>query len=176
MGVSRESIEPEQTLIVLKPDAVQRGLIGEIIGRFERVGLKPVAAKIAQPDEAHYHQHYEEISRLGSRRGEETLRNTVAMMMQGPVLAMVLEGVGVVTQVRKMVGDTEPHSAAPGTIRGDFAHVSYQRADAAGVGVANLIHASGSGEEAVQEIGLWFQPHELCTSYAAVHEMHTQPR
>jgi nucleoside-diphosphate kinase len=97
------------------------------------------------------------------------------MMQQGPVLAVVLEGVEAVSLVRKMVGTTEPKSAPPGTIRGDYAHISFAYADKQGVGIPNLLHASGDPEEAAKEIAHWFAENELY-DYEAPHEVHTQGR
>jgi len=85
----------------------------------------------------------------------------ISMLTSGPIVALVLEGIEIVEVVRKMVGGTEPKTAAPGTIRGDYAHVSFKYADEKGIGVFNLIHASGSPEEAPVEIGVWFRPDEL---------------
>src|SRR5580698_6615210 len=98
----------QQTLIVFKPDAVQRGIVGEIITRFERVGLKIVATKMLRPDYEHYVEHYEGIGTLKTRKGPEIFESQVASMQVGPVIAMVLEGVEAVALVRKLVGDTEP--------------------------------------------------------------------
>lgn len=165
----------ERTLIVFKPDAVQRGIMGEIITRFERAGLKIVGMKMLQPDQEHYHQHYEGIGKMISRRGQKPFDVTVEMMRQGPVIAMVLEGIESVSLVRKMVGTTEPKAAAPGTIRGDYAHMSFAYADEAQVGVPNLLHASGDPDEAKQEIAHWFSESELY-DYEAVHERHTQTK
>ena len=164
----------ERTLILLKPDALQRGIAGEIITRFERVGLKIVATKMQAPDYDHYFKHYETIGQMISRRGQQAFDVTLELMQAGPVLAVVLEGVEAVSQVRKMVGTTEPKSAAPGTIRGDYAHVSFAHADKNSQGIANLIQASGDPEEAVKEISHWFNEDELF-SYAAAHEVFTQP-
>ncbi len=96
-------------------------------------------------------------------------------MQDGPVIAMVLEGVEAVEAVRKMVGDTEPKAALPGTIRGDYAHVTYGQASSTGKGVANIIHASADPDEAKKEIAHWFAESELY-EYQAVHEKFTQPR
>lgn len=163
----------ERTLILLKPDAVQRGLVGEILTRFERVGLKVVGTKMLAPDKAHYHAHYEGIGKMVTRRGEKAFDVTVEFMVQGPVIAMVLEGVEAVALVRKLVGPTEPKSAEPGTIRGDFSHMSFGYADSEGKSIPNLIHASGDSEEAVQEIAHWFDEQELF-DYATVHERFTR--
>ena len=131
----------EKTLILIKPDALQRGLVGDIVSRFEKVGLKLVAAKMIAPDKEHYYKHYETIGKMVSRRGQHAFDVTLEMMQEGPVLAFVLEGVEAIEVVRKMVGTTEPKSALPGTIRGDFAHVSFAHADVEGIGIPNLIHA-----------------------------------
>jgi nucleoside-diphosphate kinase len=164
----------ERTLILLKPDALQRGIAGEIITRFERVGLKIVATKLQSPDYDHYFKHYETIGQMISRRGQQAFDVTLELMQAGPVLAVVLEGVESISQVRKMVGTTEPKSALPGTIRGDYAHVSFAHADMNSQGIANLIHASGDAADAEQEIKHWFNDEELFT-YSAVHEKFTQP-
>lgn len=163
----------EQTLILLKPDAVARQITGEIITRFEKAGLKIVGIKMMAPDESHYHHHYETISKLVSRRGEEVFQRNAKFMMTGPVIAMVLEGVEAVGVVRKMVGETEPKSAMPGTIRGDYAHMTIERANQRNSGLPNLIHASGDSSEAKQEIAHWFSDQELF-DYKTVHEGLTQ--
>lgn len=164
----------ERTLIILKPDAVQRGLVGEIISRFEKVGLKIIGMKMVSPDEAHYHHHYEEISKIISRRGEEVYRRNADAMLAGPVVAAVLEGVEAVELVRKLVGETEPKSAAPGTIRGDYAHVSYVHVnERTNSGMPNLIHASGDSKEAKLEVAHWFKDDELF-DYKVTHEPFTQ--
>lgn len=163
----------EKTLVVFKPDAVQRGVVGEILTRFERVGLKLVGIKMIKPDKEHYHKHYEEIGQVITRRGEETFNNVLDMMNLGPVIAVVLEGVEAVDLVRKLVGSTEPKAAAPGTIRGDFSHMSFGFADSANKAVPNLIHASGDSNEAEQEISHWFSDAELY-DYSALHEKFTR--
>lgn len=163
----------QKTLVLFKPDAVQRGIVGEILTRFERVGLKIVATKMIAPDKSHYHTHYEGIGKMITRRGEQAFGVTLEMMTQGPVIAMVFEGVEAVALVRKLVGPTEPKSAQPGTIRGDFSHMSFGYADEAGKGIPNLIHASGDEEEAEQEINHWFADSELY-DYQSVHERFTR--
>ncbi|MDX2776294.1 nucleoside-diphosphate kinase [Streptomyces caniscabiei] len=163
----------QKTLVIFKPDTVQRGLVGEILSRFERVGLKIVATKMIAPDKQHYHTHYEEIGKMITRRGEQAFDVTLEMMTQGPVIAMVFEGVEAIALVRKLVGPTEPKSAAPGTIRGDYSHMSFGYADDASKGIPNLIHASGDEEEAEQEISHWFSDSELY-QYEAAHEKFTR--
>lgn len=151
----------QRSLVVCKPDAVQRGIVGEILQRFERVGLKIVGMKMVMPDEEQYEKHYEEIGQMITRHGEETFRYNVKYMMSGPVIAMVLEGVEAVPLVRKIVGPTEPKSAEMGTIRGDYSHMSFGYSNSKGIGVPNLVHASGSVSEAKREIALWFEEDEL---------------
>lgn len=149
----------ERSLILLKPDAVDRGLVGEILQRFERVGLKIAGLKMVQASKDHAQKHYTED--LAQRRGENVRNMMIEMITSGPVVAVVLEGVEAVELVRKMVGSTEPKSAAPGTIRGDYSHVSFKHADEKGIGINNLIHASSSEVEAEQEIAVWFTLEEL---------------
>jgi nucleoside-diphosphate kinase len=165
----------EKTLVVFKPDAVMRGIVGEILTRFERAGFKMVGMKIVKPDYDHFHGHYEGIGTLKTRKGDEIFESQLASMQVGPVIAVVLEGVEAVEFVRKMVGDTQPKTALPGTIRGDYAHVTYGQASQAGFGVANLVHASATAKEAEQEIDHWFADRELF-DYSTVHEFFTQPK
>lgn len=157
--MSKELIQ--RTLILFKPDAVQRGIVGEILTRFERVGLKIIGTKMIFPNKEHYHKHYEGIGKMVTRRGEKAFDMALEFMTQGPVIAMVLEGVESVELVRKLVGGTEPKAALPGTIRGDYSHMSFGYANEHNVGIPNLIHASGSVEEAKQEIEHWFADHEI---------------
>lgn len=163
----------EQTLVLFKPDAVQRGVVGEILTRFERVGLKIIGTKMIAPNRDYYYQHYEGIGKMVSRRGEESFNLALNLMLEGPVIAMVFEGVEAVALVRKLVGTTEPKSAAPGTIRGDYSHMSFGFADNVKKGIPNLIHASGDPEEAEQEINHWFSDNELY-DYSVLHEKFTR--
>lgn len=149
----------QRSLILLKPDALDRGITGEILTRFERVGAKIVGMKLLVSEKDTAMQHYTED--LAERRGQKVRDLMIEMISSGPIMAIVVEGIEIVEVVRKMVGATEPKTAAPGTIRGDFAHVSFKYADANEIGVFNLIHASGSEEEAPIEIGVWFKPEEL---------------
>lgn len=165
----------ERTLIILKPDAIKRGIVGEILTRFERVGLKIAAAKMLQPDYDHYYHHYEGISKMISRRGQAAFDVTLDVMQEGPVIALVLEGIEAVSLVRKMVGTTEPKEAAPGTIRGDYSHISFNHANSHGMGINNVIHASGDPSEAAEEIKHWFSESEIY-DYETVHEHYTQPK
>lgn len=165
----------ERTLVIFKPDAVQRGIVGEVLSRFEKVGLKIIAMKMVNPDEAHYYHHYETIGKMVSRRGEAQFRVQLGAMQEGPVIAMVLEGVSAVKQVRKMVGATSTNEAAPGTIRGDYAHASLDHVNAHNVALPTILHASGDPDEAKQEIDHWFKTEEIYDDYQTVHEYFTQP-
>jgi len=155
----------ERTLIILKPDTLQRGLVGEIITRFERAGLKIIAMKMVAPDELHFHKHYEGISNLISRWGKDIYNVTLSQMTETPVIVFVLEGVETVSYVRKLVGTTDPKESAPGTIRGDYTHVTRASTNTIGATLPNILHASGNAEEAVQEIALWFDEAEIYADY-----------
>lgn len=163
----------QRTFIIFKPDAVQRGVIGEILSRFEKVGLKIVGVKMIAPDKHQFHKHYEDIGKMISRRGMSAFNVTLDFMLQGPVIAMVLEGVDAVELVRKLVGSTEPKSALPGTIRGDYSHIGFDYANTKGKSVPNLIHASGDLNDAKQEVDYWFSNSELY-DYTATHEKFTR--
>ena len=155
----------ERTLIILKPDTIQRSIVGEIITRFERAGLKIVAMKMVAPDELHFHKHYEGISNLISRWGEDIYNVTLAQMTEAPVIAFVLEGVEAVSYVRKLVGTTDPQDSAPGTIRGDYTHITRAYSNPLGSTLPNILHASGDPSEAEQEIKLWFAADEIYGDY-----------
>lgn len=159
----------EQTLVLLKPDAVQRSILGEILARFERAGLKIRGMKTVRVDATFAMQHYTED--VAKRRGEHVRMKNVNFLTQGPVVALVLEGIEAVEVVRKLVGGTEPTRALPGTIRGDYAHMSYAHADAHDKPIPNLVHASATKDEAVQEVALWFTQKEL-HAYKTVNDMH----
>ena len=110
-----------------------------------------------------------------SRRGQEAFDVTLEFMNEGPVVICVLEGINSVSLVRKMVGDTEPKKALPGTIRGDYAHMGFDYSNKEKIGVPNVIHASGDVDEAKEEISHWFSDSELY-EYDTVHELYTQAR
>lgn len=183
----------ERTLVILKPDAIQRAISGEIITRFERAGLKIIAMKMMIPEMELLKEHYPDslIPIVGNKTkedwdsygvkysetieeiGEMIVDATRKFMQSSPVIAMVLEGGHSVEIVRKMVGKTGPKDSPPGTIRGDYAHLSLGRASLQKKGAANLIHASGTVEEAKKEISMWFNDDELF-EYTTVHEALTQ--
>lgn len=160
----------ERTLVLIKPDGVERGLVGQILTRFEQAGLRIAAMKLERVSEEFAHRHY---SDLAERRGEKISSLMIGFLISGPVVAIVFEGVEAIELVRKMVGGTEPKTAQPGTIRGDFAHVSYGYADKRGIAIKNIIHASSNKTDAEKEIPLWFSETEL-HNYQAVHERHTR--
>ncbi|XP_066432999.1 nucleoside diphosphate kinase A1 [Eleutherodactylus coqui] len=138
----------EQTFIAIKPDGVQRGLIGDIIKRFEQKGFLLVAMKMQQASKDHLRQHYIDL------KDRPFYSGLVDYMSSGPVVAMVWEGLNVVKTGRLMLGETNPADSKPGTIRGDFC-IQVGR---------NIIHGSDSVESAKKEIALWFKPEEL-TNY-----------
>ncbi len=167
----------EKTLVVFKPDSVQRGVVGEILSRFEKSGLKIVAMKMIKPSKEHLEKHYEEIGKLKTRRGEKAFNITVELLQESPVIAIVLEGVEAVSLVRKLTGPTEPKTAPPGTIRGDYAHLSFAHADDKDVQsyLPNLVHASGNENDAKLEIAHWFGKDEIF-EYQVLHEKYTQTK
>ncbi len=174
----------ERTLVVVKPDGVQRTLIGEIIGRFERTGLKLVAMKMCIPTTEHVEKHYtldpewrritgEKRVKAAKEKGEKLetedpfeitaviLEKLKKYLTSGPVVAMVWQGAHATELVRKIVGGTEPRSSDVGTIRGDYVLDSYVMADTDGRAVRNLVHASGTAKESEAEIAHWFTKDEL---------------
>ena len=155
----------EQTLVLIKPDGVQRGLVGRILGRFEDVGLKIKGVKMVWVTPEFSKKHYKELLKKHFYPWLEE------MITEGPVVAIVLEGLHAIELVRKLVGATEPRTALPGTIRGDFAHHSYEFTDAKQRSIKNLVHASGNAKEAKEEVKLWFSDKEL-HHYKTVHEKH----
>ncbi len=156
----------ERTFVAIKPDGVKRGLVGRIIQRFEDAGLKIVAMKMVWVDKDLAERHYE------AHKGKSFFGPLVDFITEGPVVAMVLEGVNAIKVVRKIVGPTNPMEAPPGTIRGDFSHVSLDYADKSGRATPNIIHASGNAEEAEKEIYLWFNENEI-HSYKRLDEYYT---
>lgn len=145
----------ERTLVLIKPEGVQRHLVGKIIQRFEDAGLKIVGMKQVWINGEFAQKHYSE------HVGKSFYQNLEKHITEGPVIAFVLEGPNAVENVRKIVGTTEPKSSPPGTIRGDFAHISFEHADSNGKPIKNVVHASGNPEEAKKEISLWFNDYEL---------------
>jgi nucleoside-diphosphate kinase len=137
----------ENTFVMLKPDAVQRNLIGGIVSRFEKKGLKLVGAKLLKMDTAMAKEHYAE------HIGKPFFNDLVGFITSGPVLAMVWYGENAIQVARQMMGTTNPQEAAPGTVRGDYGLFTGN----------NIIHGSDSSESAVREINLFFKKEELIT-------------
>lgn len=189
----------QQTLVILKPDAVSRGIMGEIVSRFERVGLKMVAGKFMQVSRELADKHYpasrkEFIEGMGNKTrenyadlgldlstdfGDKTDAHSIGMVIRewlvemitsGPVFVMVWEGPHAVELVRKLCGHTLPLKSAPGTIRGDYSYDSSALANFGKRPIKNLMHASGTIEEAAFEVKLWFSADEI-TAYTRVQEV-----
>lgn len=161
-------MEKERTLVLIKPDGVVRNLIGKIITRFEDAGLKIIGMKMVWADEDFAGKHYR--MDIEERHGKRVRDGLIKYIKEGPVVAMVLEGVNAIEIVRKLVGKTYPHESPPGTIRGDFAHISKDYANAHEINVRNLIHASADSADAKIEVPLWFTEKEL-HSYKTVHDI-----
>ena len=142
----------ERSFVMIKPDGVQRELVGEIIGRFEKKGVKVIGLKLMVINEELAKEHY------AVHKGKSFFDELIKFIISGPVVAMVMEGEGVIDIIRKMVGATKPGDAAPGTIRGDFVLDAGQ----------NVIHASDSKENAEREINLFFEKNEIIDYKLAV--------
>jgi len=182
----------DKTLVIIKPDGVQRSLVGEVIKRYERVGLKLVAMKLVFPSKEQVVRHYSVDPEWKRKVGEKNIKNyetkglkppttdpikmgdkvietLTKYMTSGPVIAMVLQGAHSIPVVRKITGGTEPLTSDVGTIRGDFMLDSYQMSDLDGRAVRNIIHASSSTEEAEKEIAIWFKKDEI-VNYRLIQE------
>jgi len=153
----------ETTFVALKPDAVKRGLVGEITSVIENAGFKISGMKMVQATDQLLEQHYEE-------HVDKPFYDGLADYMQeGPIVAIAVEGVHAVKNMRKIVGDTSARDAHPATIRGRYAHMSMEHADDAGTNYKNLIHASEELEDAEKELDIWFSEDEL-HDYSTAHE------
>ncbi|MDP1694519.1 MAG: nucleoside-diphosphate kinase [Candidatus Woesearchaeota archaeon] len=183
----------ERTLILVKHDGVVRGLIGEILKRFEHIGLKIVGLKMVKATDHIAGNHYVVTEEWANALAEKTKKSYAEkgiemketpkqiadrvqrmnkiFLQEGPIVAIVLEGPHAVDLGRKIVGSTEPRQALPGTIRGDFSLDSYAVSDKKKRSVRNLVHASGTPAEADREIALWFTQQELY-SYTGLHDHH----
>jgi nucleoside-diphosphate kinase len=173
----------QRTFVFIKPDAVQRSLVGTFIQKFEQAGLKVVASKFMIPEEAKLWTHYNKDDAWYTKKGEsmivnlqekgltadkpaieygkDIVRALIEFMTSGPVMAMVLEGNEAVDVVVKLVGSTEPKNSDVGTIRGDYTSDSYKIANLDNRAVRNLIHCSDTPENAQTEINIWFQEKEI---------------
>jgi len=182
----------ERTFVIIKPDGVQRSLIGEIIKRYEKIGLKLIGLKMGVTTGDMIEKHYTIDPEWMRKTGEKTianykekgakppsddpieitkivLKNLKKYMTSGPVIMMVWQGAHAVGIVRKITGTTEPLTSDVGTIRGDFVLDSYIMSDTDGRAVRNILHASGTVEEAEKEIALWFRKDELI-NYSIIQE------
>jgi nucleoside-diphosphate kinase len=187
-------VKRERTLVIIKPDGVQRSLIGDIINRYERTGLKLIAMKMVVPTEENATKHYydvggdEWLENVGVKaraayekkglaspfatnkdNGWAILKSNAKYLSSGPVICMIWEGNQACAIVRKLTGSTEPLSSDVGTIRGDFTIDSYQLSDVEGRSMRNIIHASGNPEESAKEIPIWFKDDELL-DYISIQE------
>jgi len=178
-----KKFKPERTLIAVKPEAIQRHLIGEFIAKFERRGLKMIACKLLAPTKAQVGKHYAddeewyvssgtntwknyknkgvEPSMSPIEYGKRTRKMLVDHLTDRPLLAMIWEGPHAVALGRKAAGSTNPLTADVGSIRGDYSSDSYEMSDEIGRAIQSLIHASGSVKEAETEIAIWFKPEEI---------------
>jgi len=188
----------QQTLVLIKPDGVQRGLIGEILKRFEQRGLKIIGMKMVYPKEDLAQKHYAETEEWYKKVGKNTLDDckkygidveekmgtkdpveigkkvhqwNVSFLTSGPIVAVVLEGTHAIESARKLAGETVPSISEIGTIRGDFTGVSAISANMKGRAIYNLVHTSKNKGEAEEEIKLWFGPEEL-HKYKVPHQEH----
>jgi len=152
--IDGDFMKKERTFVMIKPDAVQRGLIGDIISRFEKKGIKIVAMKLVSVSKELAEKHY------GIHKGKPFFEPTVKYITSSPVISMVLEGNNVIEMVRHMMGKTDPQKAELGTIRGDFGQFIGR----------NIVHGSDSAETANFEINLWFKPDEIA-SYKRIDEV-----
>lgn len=173
----------DRTLVLLKPDAVQRALVGEILSRFEKAGFKIIGMKLVHASKEQAGTHYADDEAWLKSVGEKTKKSyemkgqpiqddaltvgkrvrqmLIDFITMSPTVAIAIEGHDVIGKIRLMVGDTAPNKAMPGTIRGDFAFDSYGLSDASGRPIQNLIHASDSVESAKKEIAIWFRENEI---------------
>ncbi|MBI4448490.1 nucleoside-diphosphate kinase [Candidatus Woesearchaeota archaeon] len=174
----------ERTLILLKPDAVQRAIIGELLQRFEKTGLKIIGLKMVQATDAIAGEHYAndeawllsvgektkksyeskglKLDKTPHELGQNVRQMLIAFLKSSPTVAVCLEGHGAIEKIRSVIGSTAPIAATPGTIRGDYSLDSYQLADTKRRAITNLVHASDSKDNAEREIKIWFKSDELC--------------
>ena len=183
----------ERSLLLIKPDVIQRQIVGEILTRFERKGFKIVGMKMLNATKEQIQKHYtdeesylietgekakkgaiargEDVSNWNSlEKGKAIRKNNVVYLTCGPIISMVLEGHGVVSGVRKILGSTSPADGDVGTIRDDYSFDTYALADYVSRATRTMIHASDSVENAEREIKIWFKESELCSNYETVAE------
>ena len=191
--MKKEKVLIERTLLLMKPDVLQRQIVGEILSRFERKGFKIIGMKMLNATKDQMAEHYtdeesylietgekakkgaelrgEDISNWNSlERGKVIRENNILYLTCGPIIAMVLEGHGVVESVRKLLGSTSPGEGDVGTIRDDYSFDTFALADYVARATRTMIHASDSVENAEREIKIWFKESELCSDYETVAE------
>lgn len=191
--MKKSKIPRERTLILVKPDVVQRQIVGEILSRFERKGFKITGMKMLNATKEQIADHYtaeesylietgekakkgaiargEDVSNWNSlEKGKEIRKNNIVYLTCGPIIAMVLEGHGVISGVRKILGSTSPADGDVGTIRDDYSFDTYVLADYISRATRTMLHASDSVENANREIKIWFKENELCDNYETVAE------
>jgi nucleoside-diphosphate kinase len=185
----------EQTLVLVKPDGILRGIIGEIIGRFERVGLKIVGLKMIQAQKETLEKHYfkdedwlREKGELYKKKlglsqetdpipvGKEIVKGLVDDMQLSPIIAIVLEGNNSVMTVKRLTGPTNIDDATPGTIRGDFSHDTFELANKSNRPNITIIHATDNPKESEKEINFWFSPDEVHSYKKPEEEIHYRRR
>lgn len=193
--LSRKNKMIEQTLVLFKPDAVQRGIVGEILSRFEKVGLKIVALKMLDAKEEqlakHYYKDDEWLIRKGKgviknkgypkdydpkKAGQEIIEGITEDIKISPIIAMILEGHNAVNVVKKLVGPTNIEEAPPGTIRGDYAHDTYAFANLANRSIITIVHCTGEKGEEKTEIPIWFNPSEIHSYKKPEEDLHYRKR
>jgi len=186
-------IAKERSLLLIKPDVLQRQIVGEILTRFERKGFKIVAMKMLNTTKEQVAEHYEDkedyLIKVGDNakkgaeargedisdwdaleRGKFIRQRNISYLTCGPIVAMVLEGFGVISGVRKLLGNASPASGDVGTIRDDFSLDTFQLADYISRSTRTMIHASDTVENAQREISIWFKENELCDNYETAAE------
>jgi nucleoside-diphosphate kinase len=186
-------IAKERSLLLIKPDVLQRQIVGEILTRFERKGFKIIAMKMLNATKEQVGEHYideesylrevgekakkgaeargEDISNWDSlERGKMIRQRNIDYLTCGPIVAMVLEGYGVISGVRKILGNTSPAAGDVGTIRDDYSLDTYQLADVVARSTRTMIHASDSVENAERELAIWFDEDEMCDNYETAAE------
>ncbi len=185
----------EQTLVLIKPDAILRGISGEIIQRFEKVGMKIVAIKMIQAQKETLEKHYykdetwlKEKGEMYKKKlnlpedtdavsvGEKIVEGIIKDAQISPIIAMVLEGHNAVMTVKRLTGPTNIDDAAPGTIRGDFSHDTFELANKSNRPNITIIHATDNPQEAQKEIDFWFSPDEIYTYTKPEESVHYRVR
>lgn len=191
--MNRPDLAKERTLILIKPDVIQRQIVGEILTKFERKGFKIVAMKMVNATKKQIGEHYidndaysietgekakkgaisrgQDVSNWNSLEWGRIIRNrNIAYLTAGPIIAMVLEGNGVINGVRRILGSTSPADGDIGTIRADYSFDNYALADVVSRATRTMLHASDSVENANREINIWFKESEICSNYETVAE------